>query len=447
MQESTNCPDPLLTLLQIEKEARHALTPDAFRFTAVNRTRLLLPYRQAVLLRHKESGKAVVEALSDVAVVDTNAPFVQLLTRLGTRLFRDGTGRELHQIKPASLSESDRKDWNEWLAPQTLWCPLSRPDGRLLGALLLSRDDAWEEPERILAERLADSLGHAWGALAASTGKPVLERLRPSLVFTLVMALAVGALFLPVRQSVLAPAEVTAREPVVVSAPMDGVISNFHISPNQQAAKDDPLFSFEETDLASRLKVARQTLAVAETRLKTAAQGAFHDSGRSAEKALLKAQTTLRRLELEYAQSLMERVTMRAERSGLAIFRDENDWIGRPVKTGQRILLLADPGAAELRIHLPVREAIVLQPGSEVRFFQDVDPLHPLAATLDHASYQAEPGSDGVMAYRVTAQFGAKTVMPRIGLQGTAKIFGADVPLYMHLFRRPISAARQMIGF
>ena len=45
------------------------------------------------------------------------------------------------------------------------------------------------------------------------------------------------------------------------------------------------------------------------------------------------------------------------------------------------------------------------------------------------------------------ADFDAETTPPRIGLHGTAKIYGHPVPLAFYLFRRPIASARRMLGF
>ena len=49
-------------------------------------------------------------------------------------------------------------------------------------------------------------------------------------------------------------------------------------------------------------------------------------------------------------------------------------------------------------------------------------------------------------AYRVTAELIDNDVPPRIGLRGTAKIFGEEVKLFFFLFRKPIIFVRQTLG-
>ena len=50
------------------------------------------------------------------------------------------------------------------------------------------------------------------------------------------------------------------------------------------------------------------------------------------------------------------------------------------------------------------------------------------------------------MAYRVTAQLVDTNNTPRIGLRGTAKIFGEEVRLFFYLFRKPVIFVRQTLG-
>lgn len=435
----------LLNLLQLEKEARRALTPEAFHFTLVSRTRILIPYRQAILFRHEISGRLTVVAASDTGAIDRNAPFIDWLQRLGRTLLEGTDGRKQRIVEPEALNAAERQAWPEWAPAAALWCPLLAADGRLEGVLLLFRDEPWRQPERVLLEQLAETAAHAWSALLA--GKKGWGWRRRSILPWLLVVSLIAPLFLPVRQSALAPAEVVARDPMVVSAPLDGVIESFHVRPNQAVNEGDPLFTLEGSDFHNAWMVARETLAVAEAKYRTAAQGAFNNARSGAELALLKAEVALRRVELDYARERVERIRVRAEWSGRAVFRDVDDWLGRPVKTGERILQLADPRHVKLRIHLPVREAIVLHPGAEVRFFMDIDPLRPLSARVIHGAYQAETAADGLLAYPVTAGFAEGTPMPRMGLRGTAKIFGDPVPLMLYLFRRPMAVMRQMWGF
>ena len=52
-----------------------------------------------------------------------------------------------------------------------------------------------------------------------------------------------------------------------------------------------------------------------------------------------------------------------------------------------------------------------------------------------------------MLAYTVTAKIEQEDIQPRIGLRGSAKIFGDEVRLFFYLFRKPIIVLRQTLGF
>ncbi len=434
----------LFALLQLEKEAREAENKTALYYLGVNRTRVLLPYRQALLLEPGGSHLKVAAA-SDVSAPDKDAPFIRWIEKLADRLWQENGFDQIHALVPADLtSDEERESWREWGSEQSLWLPLRDREQRLRAILLLSRDAPWEESDRVLAERLRETYAHA---LAAIEPRP--RRLTPPLkrgLSWLLPLLLIGVLTIPVHQSVLVPAEITPRDPVIVAAPLDGVIADFKIMPNAQVEKDQALFSFEDTVLRNTLGVAREELAVAEAELHNATQGSFADTQQRARIALLRSERDVHRVKRDYAAEQLGRIHVRAERAGIAVFRDPNDWIGKPVKTGEKILQIADPNRLELRMELPVADAIVLEPGTEVRLFLNVDPLRPVAARLHSVSYEAELSPDDVLSYRAIAYFEANPP-PRLGLRGTAKIQGGRVPLGYYLFRRPLSALRQAVGF
>ncbi|MCW2238368.1 efflux RND transporter periplasmic adaptor subunit [Azospirillum canadense] len=438
----------LLLLLNLHQEARQAQTAEALRFLMVNQTRRLVVYRQAVFLALAPTGKARLEAVSNVAVPERDAPFTRWLEAVGAAVATSADARAPHLVSPADLPPSLSREWGNWGPAQALWLPLPGPDGSLTAALWIARDDVWTDGEQLLLEQLAGGYGHAWWALTRGGRRSRLP-LRPALMALLAVALLGGALSIPVPQSTLAPAEVAPRDPLIVSAPLEGVIERFHVQPNEAVTAGQPLFSFESTVLRSRFEVARKALTSAEAELLTAAQGAFADPQSKARVAQLKAQVELRRAELAFARDLLDRVTVKADRAGIAVFTDVNDWLGKPVAVGERILTLADPQAAEIDIHVPVGDAQLLEEGADVSLFLNVDPLRPLHGRVVHASYEPGMTTSGILAYRVRAELAAAAAgepTPRIGLRGTAKIEGGRVPLALYLFRRPLAALRQAVG-
>ena len=177
-----------------------------------------------------------------------------------------------------------------------------------------------------------------------------------------------------------------------------------------------------------------------------AAQGSFGDAEQKADVPLLKAEVELRETERNYAHERLAKIEVKAEQAGLLLYTDKSDWIGKPVVVGQRIMELANPQQLEVRIDLPVEDAIVLREGASATLFLNANPFSSVPATVSHASYHAEVLPNNTLAYRVTAQLEQGSSECRIGWQGSAKIYGQQVMLFTYLFRRPISAVRPWIG-
>ncbi|MBP6754327.1 MAG: HlyD family efflux transporter periplasmic adaptor subunit, partial [Alicycliphilus sp.] len=248
----------------------------------------------------------------------------------------------------------------------------------------------------------------------------------------------------PMRQSVLAPAEVVPLGGQVVAAPLDGVIAEFLVKPNQAVRKGDVLLRFDTTSIKAQADVAERTLNVAEAELKANAQRAFADADSSARIDLFAARVEQKRAERDYARQLLARTEVRAERDGIAVFADAQRWTGKPVQTGERLMEVADPSQAQLRIELAVGDALDFKPGSEINLFLDSDPLHRHVARLQRSAYEAEQVASGQLAYRLDGEF--EQAPPRIGLRGTAKLYGERTALALYLLRRPLAALRQTVG-
>lgn len=422
--------------LQLEHQARAAKNIDSLAYALANDAQGLFGYRHAALLI---AGK--VRALTGVSVVEPNAPFVAFVEHAARQLLAQGRSAQAQVIHAESLDKQSLADWQSLSAAAVFWLPLLDKQQQPFGGLWIARDQPWTDAEHVLLAHLGDAYSHAW--LALQPGKP--WRLRwPRKKIIGALLTAVLLLLLPVRQSVLAPAEVVPLGGQVVAAPLDGVIAEFLVKPNQAVNKGDILLRFDATSIKAQADVAERSLNVAEAELKANSQRAFADADSSARIDLFAARVEQKRAERDYASELLARSEVRAERDGIAVFADAQRWIGKPVQTGERLMEIAAPDQAELRIELAVGDALDFKSGTEVALFLDSDPLNRHAAHLQRIAYEAQPTSSGQLAYRLDAEFAE--VPPRIGLRGTAKLFGERTPLALYLLRRPLAALRQTIG-
>jgi multidrug resistance efflux pump len=253
-------------------------------------------------------------------------------------------------------------------------------------------------------------------------------------------------LLIPVRQTVLAPAEIVSSDARIISSPIDGVIASLAVRPNQRVDAGALLFSLDETSLRSRVDVLRRQVAVADAELTAASQRAFDNAQSKNELTILNGVAEQRRAELGAVTAQLQRTRVYAPKSGVAVFSDPNDWIGKPVVTGERILQLADPARPAILIHLAAADAIALDPGAEVTLYLSAWPLSPLHGRIIETSYEARTTEDDIVAYRLLASVEGEHDHARLGLHGTAKLYGQKVSLAYYLLRRPLATLRAWAG-
>jgi len=124
-----------------------------------------------------------------------------------------------------------------------------------------------------------------------------------------------------------------------------------------------------------------------------------------------------------------------------------NDWVGKAVILGEKVLTLADPQQVEMVVQLAVADSIDVEPGVDIKLYPNGAPLRSFDAQVIHAAYHAEPMPDGRLVYRIKARFTDAKDLPRIGLMGTAKVYGGWTPFGYYVLRRPLTSLRQWIGW
>lgn len=416
------------------------------QFIIVNETLQLAPYRQAALfsvspLDHQYK----LAAASGLVSVSEDSPYAVWLSQLA-KTFPHTPASEVKHFHEAPAEFKD--GWVEWLPESLLLIPLHTAQAGLVGLVMYAREQPWAEQEVALLNELHFNYAYCLAALIKSK-RTALNAITDCLsgktlrVFALLL---VACLFIPVRLSALGPAEIIALNGFSVASPQDGVISTFQVKPNAMVKTGDVLFTLDDTTVSNRYAVAEKALAIAQADALVAEQRAFEDVKSKGELASAIGRVREKQAELAAIEAVMSRVEVRAARAGIAVFADVNDWIGKPVQTGERVLFIANPQDAGLLMWLPVSDAINLELGAPMRIFLNTQPLQPVSAQLIETSYQASLSPQNVMAYRIKGAFLETHHPPRIGLHGTARISGRWTMLGYYVFRRPISALRAWTG-
>lgn len=435
-------------LLSLEQQAWETANAEALGFCIVNETHNLIEYRQAVLFEAHRAER--ICAVSGLPVLQRDAPFMQWILRLSRHLYKENH-RQAQQLTVDDIPEDMASGWKEWLPRHVIWVPLNAGRKRL-GGMLLVRDQAWAQAETTLLNHLRHVYAHAWFAHLVKESGWSWRRIKEQWVgnrwrFWGTIALLLFVLFAPIRQSVLAPAEVRPLEAQVVRSPLAGIVDKVQVEPNQPVKAGDVLLTLDDDEIRTQLQVANKETAMLEANYQQLVQRSFNDVRSKESLVTLRAKAMQKREDVEFLRKQMDKLEIRAPRDGLALFTDSDDLIGRPVRIGERLLVIAEPTKAEIRMMLPVGNSLLFPEDAEVSLFLNMEPTHSIDAKLTYAAYQAQQDAGGVLAYEMRAEFLSGGTPPRIGLRGVAKIYGERVPMIYYLLRRPLAVARQTLGW
>lgn len=453
----------LLTLITLLKKTRHKNKKTELEFLMVNQTYNMVPYNHCAYWEYSK-GKIILRNISGLAHIDSDGPYTQWLARViksindkhmnTVNADQDNSAQSYSTLIPLTINdcpEKEKAEWKNWSSKNSLLIIFKNHTNNILGGLWLDREESFGELEKAMLEDLADGYAHALNQFFIKSRRSLVKS--GSSIFSLsslgVKIFFIGliiALLIPVRMSATAPAEIVASKPDVINVPFDGVIDNVGVVPGQKVQKGDVLVYMDSTVLENKLTMTSEELVAAEIALQKTQRESLTDRAKLAEIAILKSRLDQKNSEVNFAREMMQRAEIKAERDGIVIFPDPNALRGKPVQTGEQIMLLADPDDSELLIRIPVDSMIDIDEEVPARFFLNVMPLDYKKARYESIGYQATPDSGGLMTYKVRAKFTDGDDKMRIGWTGTGKVYGSRTILAFNILRRPFVALRSKLG-
>jgi multidrug resistance efflux pump len=433
-------PQGLGQLLDLETKIRATTSLNELHFLLANEAGVIGSDCRVVVLSPNRLGKLRVVTAANIIHIESNAPLAVAYEKLVLERIAAASEQQAEvYIGPFPLIEQ------EGVEPRVaLVLPLRRKQ-KLIGALLFLGDFAWRESALKHLPRLADTAGHAWASHQPPRRFAIMGS--PMRLCGLLALLVLGiACLIPVPMTALAPMRVVTIDPTIIAAPIDGVIDEILVKPNEKVIKGTPLFRYVELSIAAKAEAAEREAAVADARFKRVSIVALSNLDAKRELAITDAELQLKRAERDFAVDQLRRSRVVAPADGIALFGDRRDWASRPVAAGERILELADPTRVELQLELPVEDAIAMSIGQPVSAFLDTSPLSPVYAEVTRINHEPRIIEGRGLAFVIHARIldGQK---PPLGVRGTAHIRGELVTLGLFLLRRPISSLRQWAGY
>lgn len=420
--------EKLNAFLALEKQLRNATSVEEIARLACSDSQALLPLDASLYFRAPDC--KLIAASNVTSVDDTSA--------------------EVHQYRTLLRQHGDKNQCEVQCAggdsPRHLLIVRLGDCGHLmfLRASPASSASPFSESEKEIQREIASAVHHALLARRGAARRPWHIRLSRRKIWVCAALLLVCAL--PIRQSVLAPAILAAVEPRIVSAKTEGVVSEIAIEPNTPVQPGDLLFTLDSAEVEAEIDKAQQEISLYRERLRMTRQYNFREAAAGHRLAQAETDLSIRHLDLEYQRDILEKTRVRAPESGVAIFTEPSEWIGRRVVAGEKVMEIVNPGARQIQIDLPTADAIALPQNAEAIFYAEANPLAPIRGHLKYHSLLTSEGEDLPASYRLIANISEDNGKIRINTRGYARIYGARVPLIYYLLRRPLADARRWLG-
>lgn len=440
----------LATLLVLDDEIRKVSTIREYGFFTTNETHRLIPYHTCYLWGKKEFIGTYIVAQSGTAELDIHAPVNQWLKNKINQICESPKAKEVQQFDTESpnlnASPNIPQEWRESLPGHFLWCPLFNKAEELNGGLIFFRETAFSEGEVKMLRWLLASYQYTWKILAKPKVIAPWQKLKQRPYFIALTVLIIAIIFFPIRLSVIGSGTVTPSTPVLINAPMQGVIKSFAVNPGDTVKKGQLLLTLDKTDFIASAEVNQKNYLLTQAKLRTAINEGFTNKNSRIEIPVLEAQLQIDKARYDYTNTLLAKADITSPADGIVIFDSKEDWVGQPVNAGERILIVADPHDTHLKITIPVSDIIKLKVGDQGEFFV-YGQFSSIPIVLTNIGYNAKLLPNKSLAYEFTAAFSSKTEeLPQLGAKGTVRVYGRHVPFIYFILRRPLQTIRQTLG-
>jgi multidrug resistance efflux pump len=439
------------SILQLENDCRDSENSTQLNFTIVNNTSTVVQYEKAILLSQKKKNKYKIQTVSNISQIDKKSQYSQLIESITNHIQKNQNPQSLFLINPQDdLSKEQYQEIQDYEISNIAYIPIKRVkyNNKVDSVLLLFRKENFSDDEKLILEHLSNTFSYFILSEKNLEKNAFISFLKSLGYAKYLIILIIALMFIPVKMNVLAPLTIKPKNEYIVTAPINGIIKDIYISPNQFVNINEKLLQFDTTDSKNKYFIAQKSLELSKTTLHAVKQDSFYNKDSKNRIIQLQAEVKLKESQATFEKSILEKSTIYAKKSGEIIIDNPLQLIGKNISVGQKLFSIANSENIEIEIMLPVSDAIFIKQGYEAKIFLDNNPIKSYNATIENISYKPQVDESNTLAYKITASFdNTLDEIPNIGLKGTAKIYSQEVTLFFYLFRKPITKTRQIIGW
>lgn len=423
----------LAAINQLTIKAFKAKNAQTLFFIILNDTVPIVFYNRATLWKIEKTGKMVLLGISGQVQVSKTTDLSKQWQVIANEIKEPNKIQELvHNELPKETS--------------AIWLPIFAHEKAALGLWLERWDNAsWKEEEIEILKFLLLGYGAAYEKFYK---KFSLKRILSNKPLGYVIGIAlVSSLFLPVPLRVVAPCEIVPKNPTVIAAPLEGIIKAIVVRPGQEVNKGELLFEYDKRVPLQDLKVAAKKVEIVKAEVDKATAEAEKDKKSLAELGVAALKLRKEKLELALAEFKASQLDVYAPITGVAVLDAPEEWDGKPVKMGEKVLLIANPKETRVRMWIPEDDNIALNPEEKVKVVLNVMPEKTFQAKMIYIASYTHMTEKGVSSFIAEADWIQEEPEAKLGLKGSAILYGEKVSLFYWIIRKPWNYIRRFTGF
>lgn len=432
IEQLKHAQEVLVTIQRLSVRAFNAENLQNLIFIILNDTYQVVPYDRCLLFR-------------------LNGEKVELLGASGQSNFNSQTELSA-QLKQTVLQLKSRSTQQLLDLPShssVYWVPFKAKEEEL-GLWLEKFDDPskgqnFETLAPLFKELLAPAYSAAWEKMGR---RMTFKRYLNSKILSILTLLVLISLFaIPVHLRVVAPAEVIAVNSFVVTAPIDGIIEKVDVKPGEEVERGQILYEYDKRISHYKYQALQKQVEVLQAELTQAyVLSVANEQTATSQLALLEEKLNKSKVDLNFATKELALLTEKSPLDGLVAIDSPDEWRGKPVKVGEKIMTISNRGQTKLKIWIPERDNIVFAKDIPIRVFLNTMPGHTFEAKILYISPEVRTFDGELPSFEAEAELIDLKEHPKLGLKGSAVIYGERVSLAYYLLRKPIGTLRKFIG-
>ena len=431
----------LAAISRLGLKAFSAKNRQALTFLILNDTLQVIHFNRSSLWNMQEK-KPELLGFSGESAPNKSSKLVKNLASLIAKL----EDPKQSQIFPHSVLEEifgSKADFTNSI----VWLPILSGNKLKLG-LLLERWDGpkWQYDEIEILSFLMQNYGAAWDKFDQTRFSfDFIKKKKAALIFSGALLLALFVIRVPLR--IVAPCEVVPEDPIMITAPLEGIIEEVKVDPGQMVKAGDTLFEYDKKVALEDVKLAQKQVYIIQAEIDRTIALARENKEKLSDLAVLQLRLKKEHNQLDLARYKAGQLTVTSPIDGVIVLEDPDEWRGNPVQIGEKVMMVSDPKQSKVRIWIPENDTIEFDPDSEVKVILNALPGKTFTAKLDYISAYVTMSDKNIPSFVAEANW-VKTDDKNIklGLKGTAILYGENVTLAYWLIRKPWSYIRRSTG-